>query len=72
MEVISKIDSIKIRACTNCNSVLRWNPNDLQLDCNEQNYYYIVCPICHSKLWIKRINEIDDMYNDCHKKNEED
>ena len=49
--------------CDRCHSVLEYNFMDLEWSHTEEGYYYVTCPVCGERIWIKANDTLDRMYN---------
>jgi hypothetical protein len=63
MEVV-KIGNPNIRVCDCCHTELKYDKYDLQWTHTEEDYYYIVCPICKNIIWLNGTPELHKMYHD--------
>lgn len=62
MEIIQKGTPHEI-TCNECQSILKWSVADLNFTQTEPGYYYMICPVCGSPIWVKRTKELDDQFS---------
>lgn len=49
--------------CHNCGAKLQYSGEDLRWTHTECEYYYVVCPCCHSNIFIKGNEILDRLYH---------
>lgn len=54
--------------CPGCLEQLEWDGSDLTIDPKYDDLYYMECPVCKERMYIKRNKELDILYATCHKK----
>jgi hypothetical protein len=52
--------------CPGCWEMLEWDGRDLTIDPKYDDMYYMECPVCHERMYVKRNTELDNMYNESH------
>lgn len=60
-----------IVVCPGCMNEWEWEPCDLEVDKQHPDMYYVVCPYCKDRMWLKRNESLDkifDEYNNPHRK----
>ena len=68
---IVKIGKLENRAkCGCCNTELIYDKYDLKWTHTEESYYYINCPLCREKIWLRSTPELDKMYHEAYAERE--
>lgn len=62
MEIVKR-GNPKEATCQSCGTVIKWDIQDLNWTHNEENYYYMICPVCGKPIWIPRTKELDEQWD---------
>ena len=53
--------------CERCKTEMSYDKEDLYWDSTDYSrldYYYIICPVCNARIWIKQNEELDKMFKE--------
>ena len=54
--------------CPGCFEQLEWTGSDLTIDSKYDDLYYMECPVCKERMYVKRNKALDKLYEKSHKK----
>ena len=50
--------------CDHCGAKLQYTANDIRWSHTEPTYYYVVCPVCHTVIWLEATEELNNMWKE--------
>ena len=64
MKIYYNLVSQDLIQCPSCWEQLAWEGSDLNIDQNNTDMYFMVCPVCKERMYIKRSENLDKLYNE--------
>jgi len=64
MKLVERVGRKDLVKCEHCQSELLIEVGDLQWTHCEEDYYYVICPVCGEKVWIKSNEFFDNMWKE--------
>ena len=52
--------------CEYCGTEMIFDANDLQWTHTEPEYYFVTCPVCGMRVWMKSTPELDALWRSIH------
>lgn len=68
MQIIKRRKIENLARCEYCGTELKYDMYDLNLAHTEENYYYIICPLCGGKIWLQSTPKLDKLYHEAYEK----
>lgn len=64
MKTVTKYENQEV--CQECKTILVYDGRDLRWSVNKPDYYYLECPICGERVYLKITDHLKDIFTLAH------